>query len=51
MKKLFALFITLVLFSCSAEENGNNSVDPLIEFGRVLSVGGAVMGTVLMLTI
>ena len=30
MKKLFALFITLLLFSCSTEENGNNSVDPLI---------------------
>ena len=30
MKKLFALFITLLLFSCSTEEDGNNSMDPLI---------------------
>ena len=30
MKKLVALFITLLLFSCSTEENENNSVDPII---------------------
>ena len=30
MKKLFTLFITLLLFSCSTEENGSNSVDPFI---------------------
>ncbi len=30
MKKLFALFITLLLFSCSPEEDGNKSDDPLI---------------------
>tara|TARA_A100001015_G_C15013900_1_gene724546 strand:+ start:83 stop:598 length:516 start_codon:yes stop_codon:yes gene_type:complete len=30
MKKLFALFITLLLFSCSTEEDEKNSVDPLI---------------------